>query len=89
MDADGRRARRTCRTACQEVTRFREIAAEAGREIPISLVTFGDPTPETLHHYRELGVVRTIIGASRTGWNDPSTTMPFLDRYAPLIPELA
>ena len=73
----------------KKVTRFRELAAEAGRDIPVSIVTFGDPTLETLHHYRELGIIRTIIGASRTGWNEPSTTMPFLDRFAPLIPELA
>ena len=73
----------------RRIARFREVATAAGREIPISLVTFGDPTPETLHHYRELGVVRTIIGASRTGWDDPATTMPFIDRYAALVPVLA
>ncbi len=73
----------------KKIGRFREAAADVGREIPISLVTSGDPTPETLHHYRELGVVRTIIGASRVGWDDPGTTMPFIDRYAPLIAELA
>jgi hypothetical protein len=73
----------------RKVAKFRSIAEEKGRDIPISLVTFGDPTPETLHHYRELGIVRTIIGAARTGWDDPATTMPFIDRYAPLIPELA
>jgi probable F420-dependent oxidoreductase len=73
----------------RRITRFREVAAEAGRTIPISLVTFGDPTPDTLHHYRELGVVRTVIGVSRTGWADPATTIPFIDRYAALIPELA
>ncbi len=73
----------------RRVARFREAAAEAGREIPISLVTFGDPTPDTLHQYRELGVVRTVIGAARTGWDDPSTTMAFVDRYAGLVAELA
>ena len=73
----------------RRIARFREVAAAAGREIPISLVAFGDPTPETLHHYRELGVVRTVIGASRTGWDDPGTTMPFIDRYAALVPVLA
>jgi probable F420-dependent oxidoreductase len=73
----------------EKITRFREVAADAGRTIPISLVTFGDPTPDTLHHYRELGVARTVIGASRTGWADPATTIPFIDRYAALIPELA
>ena len=53
------------------------------------MVTFGDPSPDTLHHYRELGVVRTVIGASRTGWDDPKTTMPFIDHYASVIPDLA
>ena len=73
----------------KRIAKFREVAADAGRDIPISLVTFGDPTPETLAGYRDLGVVRCVIGAARTGWNDPSTTMPFIDRYVPLIPELA
>jgi len=73
----------------KKIGKFREVAAEAGREIPISVVSFGDPTPETLHHYRELGVVRTIVGAYYGGWEDPATTMSFIDRYAALIPELA
>ncbi len=73
----------------KRVGRFREAAAAAGRDIPISLVTFGDPTPETLHGYRELGIRRAIIGAARAGWDDPATTLPFLDRYAPLVAELA
>lgn len=73
----------------KRVARFRELASEAGRDIPISLVTFGDPTPETLHGYRELGIVRCVIGAGRQGWDDGSTAMPFIERYARLIPELA
>jgi probable F420-dependent oxidoreductase len=73
----------------KKIARFREAAHAAGRDIPISLVTFGDPTPATLHHYRELGVVRTVIGAARTSWDDPGSTLPFLDRYADLIPELS
>ncbi len=73
----------------KRIAKFRELAAEAGREIPITLVTFGDPTPATLHEYRELGVLRCVIGAAREGWADPSTPMPFIDRYAALIPELA
>jgi hypothetical protein len=29
-----------------------------------------------------------VIGASRTGWDDPSTSYDFIDRYAPLVAEL-
>jgi probable F420-dependent oxidoreductase len=73
----------------KRITKFRQLAADAGRDIPITLVTFGDPTPETLQHYRDLGVTRTVIGAARQGWEDPTTTLPFIDHYAALINELA
>jgi probable F420-dependent oxidoreductase len=73
----------------RRISRFRQLAADAGREIPITIVTWGDPSPATLHHYRELGVARVVLGAERTGWDDPSTTMTFLDKYAELIPALA
>lgn len=69
---------------------FRQAAADAGRStIPVTLVAFGDPTPETLAGYRDLGVERVVLGASRKDWDDPRTTMPFIDRYAELIGDLA
>jgi probable F420-dependent oxidoreductase len=73
----------------RKLTKFREIAADNGRDIPISIVAAGDPSADTLRHYRDLGVVRTLVGGGREGWNDGATTMPFVDRYAELIPELA
>jgi probable F420-dependent oxidoreductase len=72
----------------KRVAKFRQIASDAGRDIPISMLTFGDPTPEALHQYRDLGIARTIIGGARTAWDDPTTTIAYLNRYAPLIPEL-
>jgi probable F420-dependent oxidoreductase len=72
----------------KKVTKFREIAAENGRDIPISIVASGDPSADTLRQYRDLGITRTLVGGGREGWNDGSTTMPFVDRYAELIPEL-
>lgn len=73
----------------RKVGLFRQAAAGAGRgEVPITILTFGDPTLETLHHYAGLGIERTIVGGSRRGWEDPATTMPFVDRYAEWIPEL-
>jgi probable F420-dependent oxidoreductase len=72
------------------VGKFRQAAADAGRDdIPISLVTFGDPTIDTLHAYRELGIKRVVVGGARQGWDDPASTMPYIDRYAELIAELA
>jgi probable F420-dependent oxidoreductase len=76
----------------RRVASFRKAVAEAGRDpdgFPITIVAFGDPAPETLAHYRDLGIRRTVLGAARTGWDDPETTLPFIDRYAPLVESLA
>jgi len=76
----------------KKVARFREAAAEAGRdpdEIPVTLCTMGDPDLATLAGYRDIGIERVVIGAARTGWDDPTTTLPCLDAYAAMIPELA
>jgi probable F420-dependent oxidoreductase len=74
----------------KRVARFREAVAAAGRDdVPITLETFGDPDADRLRRYRDLGIERVVIGASRTGWDDPTATFPFIDRWAELIPELA
>lgn len=73
----------------KKIGRFREIGAAAGREIPITIVAFGDPKVDTLLHYRELGAERTVLGAGRSGWDDPTTTMPFLDRYAAHVSDVS
>jgi probable F420-dependent oxidoreductase len=73
----------------KRVTRFRQAVVEAGRPpMPIVLMTWGDPSLETLVGYRDLGIDRVVLGAAREGWDDPDHTMPFLDRYAELVPEL-
>jgi probable F420-dependent oxidoreductase len=74
----------------RRVARFRDAATAAGRgEVPITMVTWGDPTLDTLRTYRDLGIERVVLGAARDGWADPATTYPFLDRYAAWADELA
>jgi probable F420-dependent oxidoreductase len=76
----------------RKVVLFRDAVAEAGRDpgaVPITISTFGDPTVAALSAHRELGVEQVVIGAARTGWDDPGTVLPFLDRWAAVIPELA
>lgn len=74
----------------KKVAYFRSATEDTGRgHVPITMVVFGDPTIEALEHYRDIGVDRVVLGGSRTGWDDPSTTMPFIDRWADVIDGLA
>ena len=74
----------------KRIRQLDEAAQAAGRgHIPTTLVVFGDPTLETLVSYRDIGIERVVLGASRQNWDEPSTTMAFIDRYTAVIPELA
>lgn len=71
------------------LARFRALALEAGRaDMSVTIVTFRDPDLDTLLTFRELGVERVVIGANRSGWEDPTTTLLYLDRYAQLLQRL-
>jgi hypothetical protein len=73
----------------KRLTRFRAAIGEAGRApMPIVLTAWGNPTRETLLAYAELGIERVVLGAGRSGWDDPATALSFLDPYADLVPEL-
>ncbi len=74
----------------RKVRLFHEATEQANRpRLPITMSAFGDPAPATLRHYRDLAIDRVVLGTARANWDDPSTTMTFIDRYADLIPELA
>ena len=74
----------------KRVAKFRQLAAEHDRhDVPITIVTWGDPSLDTLLSYRDLGVDRVVVGAARDGLADPATTFPFIDRYAELLGKLA
>ena len=57
--------------------------------MPIVMTTWGDPTADQLLRYAELGIDRAVLGAGRADWEDPTTALPFVERYADLVPELA
>jgi probable F420-dependent oxidoreductase len=74
----------------KRVQKFREAVTAAGRpDIPITIVTWGDPSIDTLAHYRDLGVERVVLGAARADWDDPTATIPFVDHYARHVDALA
>lgn len=72
--------------------RFRELARDAGRDpaaLDLTIMVWGEPTLEVLQSYRELGFNRAVLGGGRRGGTDPTTTLPFLDRCAEMVEQLA
>jgi probable F420-dependent oxidoreductase len=70
---------------------FRRTAEEAGRDpatLDLTIMAWGDPSLEVLATYRDLGFNRVVVGGGRRDGNDPSTTLPFLDRYAAMVEKL-
>ena len=71
---------------------LQERCKKAGRDphsISISIFAGGDPEESKLHLYRELGVERVVLGVGRADVDVKEKVLPFLDRYAKLIPKLA
>lgn len=70
---------------------FLQTVGEAGRDaatLDLTIMAWGDPSLEILASYRDLGFNRVIVGGGRRGSKDPSTLLPFLDRYAGMADEL-
>ncbi|MBB2770415.1 MULTISPECIES: TIGR03619 family F420-dependent LLM class oxidoreductase [Mycolicibacterium] len=70
---------------------FRVRAEDAGRDpatLDLTIMAWGDPSANRLARYRDLGFTRVVVGGGRRDGDDPSTTLPFLDRYAALVSEL-
>ena len=71
---------------------LQERCKKAGRDprsLSISIFAAGDPEEPKLHRYRELGVERVVLGVGRADVDVKEKVLPFLDRYAKLIPKLA
>lgn len=73
------------------IERFRTAAAEADRDpdtIPVTMFAMGHTAEDTLRRYRDLGVSRVVLGTAGPVGRDFDTTLPALDAWAKLIPEL-
>jgi probable F420-dependent oxidoreductase len=74
------------------LTELSERCERAGRDphsLSISIFAAGEPEESELHRYRELGVERVVLGVLRQDVDVKDKVLPFLDRYAKLIPKLA
>lgn len=74
------------------IAQFRDKTEAAGRnpdDIPISLFSWGTPPIERLASYAELGVERVVLGPAGFDVAAEDRTMEFLDRYTPIVAELA
>lgn len=70
---------------------YRSTAEDVGRDpaaLDITVMAWGDPKPERLLRYRDLGINRVVLGGGRRDGDDPSTTLAYLDRYLTVIDEL-
>lgn len=66
-----------------------EKAGRNPHSLSISIFAAGDPEESKLQRYRELGVARVVLGVLREEVDVKEKVLPFLDRYAKLIPKLA
>ena len=72
----------------EAIADLRRRAEEAGRDpasISVSVFAFDGANPDALKRYRDIGIERVVLIAPRRE-ND---ALPFLDRFAGLMPELA
>ncbi|HQR04235.1 MAG: TIGR03619 family F420-dependent LLM class oxidoreductase [Proteobacteria bacterium] len=71
---------------------FRQAVKDRGRDpdkVEITMVAMQTPDLDTLKRYRDLGVHRVNIGVAMDLWDKPEAIMPMIDKFAPLIPQIA
>jgi len=71
---------------------FRQAVRDHGRDpdaVEITLQAMAQPDFDTLKRYRDMGIHRVNVGVSMDLWDKPEAMMPMIDRYAPIIAQLA
>jgi len=74
------------------VADFRRQCEDAGRDpdtLPITVFATGHPTIERLESYRDAGAVRVVLGTGHPTLHREDKALPFIDRYADAIAQLA
>ncbi len=76
----------------RQVQEFRQQCEDAGRDpdsLPITIFATAQPPIGRLAAYKEAGAVRTVLATGHPGVHLADKALPFLDRYADAITELA
>ena len=76
-------------TMISELHRRCAVAGRDPASISIMIFAWGDPDEALLRSYYEMGVDTVILGAGRQDPDVKDAVLPFLDRYADLVTELA
>jgi probable F420-dependent oxidoreductase len=74
------------------VGEFHQQCEDAGRDpatLPITIFATGQPTMEKLESYRAAGTARVVLGTGHPVLHHEDRAVPFLDRYADAIAQLA
>ena len=74
------------------IASFRQAVRENGRDpdaVHITLQAMATPDFDTLKRYRDLGIHRVNVGVAIDMWDKPEQVLPMIDRFAPVIPQLA
>ncbi len=74
------------------IATFRQQCADAGRDpatVPVTVFLTGNPPLGMLDTYREAGAVRVVLGTGHPALHREQKALPFIDRYADAISQLA
>ena len=75
-------------TMIADLNRRCDKAGRDPKSIQIMIFAWGDPEESLLASYHEMGVDTVVLGAGMDNPDKPDVVLPFLDRYAKMIPKM-